>query len=612
MQSGSVIQECPDFYDGTKVSIEHKISLWRLLVVDPTAPSRIIFARAVSVTITIRQLNRLRINWGLNRPKGRPQKLKAEAKPDCLPVPVTLDYNITFIGVHLFACWVELQQSFALTMVLLRHAIDTYNANNPEDFFPLLRHRNETLECRFKAILFAPLFGIGKLIEYDVKEHALKTLICRGYQSSTLNQFLGQLERIDAASTLMGALIPDKSNGICYIDGHMIAFWSRLSMHKGKITMLGRIMAGSQAVIAHSEDGRAIFVEYYPPDMRLPQTILDYCEKIVSLTGIDLFVIDREINSVAMACAFKEKGWGLLSMLDQNEYKDLSDWNVECIGVLDGGAKVHKGSWRDEKKKDDPRKFVIVERDGKLLPFWGTPKFAEVVDYIEWPGMYSQRNGIQENSFKRMKAYGALDVNFGTKKIITEDRHQQRAIESLEEKKKAVDEKIVKKTEKIEAQEEKVKESKENGHEKRLEQRQGTLIKLNEELENTKARLKEIEQGIEKLGPPKTRRDRDFRKQGIMTFRTLLIENLLMAFISTLRELSSIELGADSIMELLFRRSGAMFETSSKIVYLVNVDGLSKQKRIVMLQLLDAMNKMGIKHDCKLVYVRPRSRPDPS
>jgi len=40
----------------------------------------------------------------------------------------------------------------------------------------------------------------------------------------------------------------------------MRAYWSRQSMHKGKITMLGRIMAGSQAVIAHDEAGQAVFV----------------------------------------------------------------------------------------------------------------------------------------------------------------------------------------------------------------------------------------------------------------------------------------------------------------------------------------------------------------
>jgi hypothetical protein len=42
----------------------------------------------------------------------------------------------------------------------------------------------------------------------------------------------------------------------------MMASWSRLAMHKGNITMLGRIMAGSQAVIAHDQSGQAVFVEY--------------------------------------------------------------------------------------------------------------------------------------------------------------------------------------------------------------------------------------------------------------------------------------------------------------------------------------------------------------
>ena len=41
----------------------------------------------------------------------------------------------------------------------------------------------------------------------------------------------------------------------------MIAYWARVPMHKGKITMRGRIMAGSQAVIAHNEAGHAVFVE---------------------------------------------------------------------------------------------------------------------------------------------------------------------------------------------------------------------------------------------------------------------------------------------------------------------------------------------------------------
>jgi hypothetical protein len=50
-------------------------------------------------------------------------------------------------------------------------------------------------------------------------------------------------------------------------------------MHKGKITMLGRIMAGSQAVIAHDEAGQAVFVAYDPPDLHWSRVILAYCKQ---------------------------------------------------------------------------------------------------------------------------------------------------------------------------------------------------------------------------------------------------------------------------------------------------------------------------------------------
>ena len=79
----------------------------------------------------------------------------------------------------------------------------------PQDPLPLLYHKDATLLLRFKALFYAPLFGVKKLTEYDLKEHALETVIGRNYQSSTLNQFLGQLECLNAGYGLMPALITD-------------------------------------------------------------------------------------------------------------------------------------------------------------------------------------------------------------------------------------------------------------------------------------------------------------------------------------------------------------------------------------------------------------------
>jgi len=486
MQSTYIIDNkavVPTFEDGTKLTAEQKLYLWTLVIADPTVPSRAILEQAVSINITIRHLNRLRLEWNLSRRKGRPRKPAVEKKSVLLPVAVRKETNLPFIGVHIFSCQVEMQGIFPMVLDLMKQAISVYVENHPEDSFPLPGHKDDTLLCRFKALFFAPLFGVGKLIEYDVKEHALETVIGRGYQSSTLNQYLGQLERIDATPMLMNALLPagDDNDHVCFIEGHMIPFWSRVSMHKGKITMSGRIMAGSQAVVAHIENGRAIFFDYQPPDTRLPRIILDFYTEIVTLTGIRIFVIDREVNSKAMACEFTARGWGLLSMLDKNEYTDLSDWNVEYVGKLDDGAEVYAGGWADENKNkaDDPRTFVLVIREGRLLPYWGTEAIVESVSYIDWPLLYSQRTEIQENNFKRMKDHGAMDVNFGVKKIVSEDRHHQRKLDQMLEKLEKSEERLSKKRKQIEEQESKVLESETKGHGKRLEQRRNRFAVMN-------------------------------------------------------------------------------------------------------------------------------------
>ena len=63
--------------------------------------------------------------------------------------------------------------------------------------------------------------------------------------------------------------------------------------------MLGRIMAGSQAVIAHEATGQAVFVAYYPPDLHVSQIIVAYCQKVAEATGSIVFVMDRAANAVA-------------------------------------------------------------------------------------------------------------------------------------------------------------------------------------------------------------------------------------------------------------------------------------------------------------------------
>jgi len=111
-------------------------------------------------------------------------------------------------------------------------------------------------------------------------------------------------------------------------------------MHKGKITMRGRIMAGSQAVMAHNEAGYAVFVAYHPPDLHLSRIVVAYGHKVVEATGSTVFVIDRAVNSLAVAVAFAKQDWGLRCMLDDHEHHGLASFEATPEGPLDDGSQV--------------------------------------------------------------------------------------------------------------------------------------------------------------------------------------------------------------------------------------------------------------------------------
>jgi len=517
--------------------------------------------------------------------------------------------RLSCVGVHLFAHWLDQQGVFGPVVARLQQAIQAYKRAHPDDDFALLHHQEPTLRRRLQALFFAPLLGIDTLTRFDTREHPLGTLLGRGYHSTTLRQFLGQLERIDAAEALMPALWPDQAGPITYVDGHMIAYWSRVSMHKGKITMLGRIMAGSQAVIAHNDTGHAVLVMYYPPDIHLSQLIVAYCQKVVEATGSVLFVIDRAVNSVAMACAFDDQGLGLLSMLDDNEHEGLESFEATSVGTLEDGTMVYSGPWKVP-RAEDPRHLVIVEpAEGQTLVYWGTPTVKDALEATEWPRVYRGRNEMQENSFKRMIDHGALNTNYGRKKIVGPDRHQQRAREKLAQSLGAAQQRADKKAEAVKAQQDKVAESASAGHGKRLEQRQRALGELEKERKAAQHQQAQLIEQATAIGPPKQRADRDFRKQTIMTWRTLLLENALMAFMVVLCGQLQTKVSLDCLLRILFERSGARMETDSQVVYWVNTAGLSGPYRRLLTEVVEGLGAMDVREQGKPMCVRLKDIP---
>ena len=606
----------PEFSCGWKLDEGQQAIFWKLCQQSPDSPSKALLesaeARQYQIDITPRHANRLRKQWGLSRHRGRP------SHNDCVQTEkqqgelVKFNPNLSNVGLQLFHIWMEQWSTFTELTEALQQAIKKYKEENPKETFDLLSHYPETLLRRFQALFYAPLFGIEKLTQYDVKEHSLPDLLGRNYQSSTLNQFLGHLERIDAAESLMPLLSWGETGELAYIDGHMIALWTSQKMHKGKITMLGRIMAGSQAIIAHDEQGQALYFEYHSPDYRLPSVILDYCQKLVERNSIQIFVIDREINSVQMAREFETRGWGLISMLDKNEYDGFVSFDIE---ELKGGKtqeeRIYQAFWKDEaKRKEDPRHFVLVEQEEKILAYWGTSHVVEVLEKQEWPQVYRQRNELQENAFKRMIAHGALNTNYGFKKIWGPDRHQQRARKRLKERLQKVTKKLTQRSSEVLQQKEKVQESQQRKHGKRLQQREQKLVELEQEENLMRAKQEHLNTQLSKIGDPKQRADRDFRKQKIMTFRTLLLENYLWAFMEVLLAPLGITLSTEIIIDLLFKRSGRYIQTKESCIFWMNKEGLSAPYQKQLDSLIESLNQMKLIHQGKAVQIRSRDGPN--
>jgi hypothetical protein len=603
----------PSFCGGRKLGEVEQALLWTLLHEDPECPSRVLLAkvgqRQIAITVSIRHLNRWRVTWQCNRRRGRPRQSVSRS-----PVPsqggvVQVVPHLAFVGVHLFAHWLEQQGAFAPVVAQLQQAIETHKCAHPDDDFALLHHREPTLRHRLQALFFAPLFGIEHLTAFDTREHPLPTLLGHGYHSATLSQFLGQLERVDAAQALIPTLVPESVGQLTYVDGHMIAYWSRRAMHKGKITMLGRIMAGSQAVIAHDETGQALFVAYYPPDLHLSQIIMAYCQQVVAASGSPLFVIDRAVNSVAMAHAFDEQGWGLLCMLNDNEHQGLESFEATEVSTLEDGTRLYRGPWKVA-RPDDPRHFVVVEpAAGKLLVYWGTPKVVEALEATAWPGVYRARTEIQENSFKGMIGHGALDTNYGRKQVVGPDRHQQRARAKLAQSLDAAQKRVDKKADAVNTQQNQVSASESKGHGKRLAQRQRTLAELEKELEEAQYQRDQRAEQAAALGPPGQRADRDFRKQTIMTLRTLWLENALRAFVAVLLGMMQTKVSLEQVLRLLFERRGARMETPTQVVYWVNTAGLSLPYRRLLAEMVDGLCAMALRDHGKGLRVCLKDMP---
>ena len=82
--------------------------------------------RQVPIAVSVRHLNRLRVRWHLNRRKGRPRQAARSTPVASDRAVVQVTPRLSFVGVHLFAHWLDQHDGFAPVVARLQQAIEAY------------------------------------------------------------------------------------------------------------------------------------------------------------------------------------------------------------------------------------------------------------------------------------------------------------------------------------------------------------------------------------------------------------------------------------------------------------------------------------------------------
>jgi len=154
-----------------------------------------------------------------------------------------------------------------------------------------------------------------------------------------------------------------------------------------------------------------------------------------------------------------------------------------------------------------------------------------------------------------------------------------------------------------------VAESASKGQGTRLEQRQHVLVSVEKAVKDAQDKRDQLAAQASALGPPGERADRDFRKQTIMTIRTLLLANALRSFMAVLLGHLTTKVSLACLLSLLFERSGARVETRSPVLYWVNTAGVSVPYRRLLTEVVEGLGALDLRDRGKPICLRLKDMP---
>lgn len=327
---------------------------------------------------------------------------------------------------------------------------------------PIFSLARKTIMRYILALLSLPLITAnGRVRSVDnSRGNALKYLCGFNYKAATLDKHLRDLKYLQISNELIETIAKywmdfwnnrnESSDDIfvCYyIDGNTKALWSSKPCHKGKVTMLGRVMNCLEQVFIHDGQGHPIYFQTFNGHADLGKNALGMMDKISDILGNstslnDHFTVNRIMimdgagNGVKTLRALSD--YYFITILDPNQVNDRKIKSVSEEKRYDYGD-AHLVDCQIELEDSNDKGYIFEARavqvhwDNGKTAFLITNLSKEIFSIDNVVKSYFDRWPLQELNFKDMKTGVNIHRVAGYGKKLVENIKVVEKIERLQE-----------------------------------------------------------------------------------------------------------------------------------------------------------------------------------
>lgn len=308
----------------------------------------------------------------------------------------------------------------------------------------------ETNRHKLDHLLYLPVLGLTRPRDlYYYQGEGLKVLYGFTYKYLPLEQFLGQLTRLQVGYPLATALAQAYSQGwypgrdplFIFTDWHVKPHWTKHPAHSGHVTMWERVMPGTKQLFINGPQGHLLGGWNHPVDTHLTQVLVDLEANLATNLErpIACNIFDSEGGGQPIAERYAEAQRDYISVLPRQGDHSLSAFEVvgEWQAVeADANHEAIEARWRDAKKAaEDPRRLVLMRRLQDIDP---TRVYAgRIPAHLSAgavPARFRQRWICQERVIRQAVNGANLNANYGYAYEEVPSRTQQRRWEEAQER----------------------------------------------------------------------------------------------------------------------------------------------------------------------------------